>query len=433
MDRPTIAAVIGVVLGLAAGVAGMLMFPPAPEVLDDGSAARVLVLEEDLEAERKAHSDTLGQRDALARAATSDAEIAGDHERLAREKGDLSAKFKAARDELRALKSSSAEELEASGDRVSELAVLLEKNGVFSHLSPEQIRARMEKHEIDFRNAFDTKDKKAAMAALRDLQRLGPAAYDKAIELWKIMAEDYGLNPFGEGPGTLKMNMPDYVSLITEFEMIRKGLTDPDVDSSFRIASLYGLPWWGSEDAAERARLAGELLLQGEGGGYQAKVAAEALKDIQDPSAVRYLTDFLAKDTKNDDARIAALQALIAKNDDQGWAAIEVAARDDPSERVRQTAAQALAQRSVGVAGVLITWVGKESQAVLAGIRTGDILTHYNGVRIKTISAINEAKKAVGPEESVKVVLVRGEKTLTITLGPGMIGINGVAVAPKND
>ena len=69
--------------------------------------------------------------------------------------------------------------------------------------------------------------------------------------------------------------------------------------------------------------------------------------------------------------------------------------------------------------------------AALAGILLGDILTHYNGVRVKTISDVNMAKRDVEEGQTVKVIVWRGDKEITLSLGPGQIGINGVAVEPK--
>jgi PDZ domain-containing secreted protein len=227
------------------------------------------------------------------------------------------------------------------------------------------------------------------------------------------------------------MPMPrlDYVSLLSKFGMVEYGLTDPDVDPSFRIASIYNLPWWASEDAGKRAKLAGDTLMRAEG--YEAQAAVDALRDIADPSTVRYLADYLSSNTDNPDARKATILALVQKNTAAGWTAIEDAAKGDSDAGVKEAAQSALNQKNVPVAGVLITQVLPEYQAALAGIKVGDILTDYNGDRVKTMAELTAAKAKVAEGQTVQIVVRRGENNLTLTLGSGMIGINGVNVAPK--
>jgi membrane-associated protease RseP (regulator of RpoE activity) len=261
------------------------------------------------------------------------------------------------------------------------------------------------------------------------MQKLGPAAYNDAIAMWKKVAEDFGLHPIGQGPGTLGLNFQEYTSLISSYGLLQKGLTDPDVDPSFRIAALYSVPWWTAENSAERARMVGEILHGAKG--YEAGVAVEALRDIQDPSAVRYLTEYLARNTDNAAARINAITALQRKDTPEGWSAIEHAAKNDGDEKVRRHAQAALGAREVTVEGVLVTWVGESSQGALAGIRVNDIMTHYNGVRVKTLEDINRAKQTVAPDQTVTVIVNRAGEEVSLQLGPGTIGIDGRAVAPR--
>jgi membrane-associated protease RseP (regulator of RpoE activity) len=211
--------------------------------------------------------------------------------------------------------------------------------------------------------------------------------------------------------------------------MVRKGLTDPNVSADFRISSLYGLPWWSSESAADRAKLADDVLRASKG--YETGVAVEALRDIQDPSSIKYLSSFLAGNTDNAAARTGAINALALKNTPEAWNAIELAAQNDTDENVRKNAQRQLATRESSVEGVMITWVGADSQGALAGIKVGDVLTSYNGVRIKTLEDVNKAKEAVGADQTVTVIVRRGSEDVNLQLGPGMIGINGTAVSPK--
>jgi membrane-associated protease RseP (regulator of RpoE activity) len=217
--------------------------------------------------------------------------------------------------------------------------------------------------------------------------------------------------------------------MISQWGLVEKGLTDPESGGDFRIYSIYATPWWSSEDSGKRARLVGGVLLNSSG--YESRAAAEALRDINDPTTVQYLADYVAQNRDNPEGRKFAITILAGKDTDAAWAAIADAAQHDNDESVRKHAQDQLDGRNVAVAGVRITSVGAESQGALAGIKVGDILTHYNETRVKTIQDIITARDAVGEGESVKVVVRRGAQDLTLTLGPGQIGINGVAVAPK--
>lgn len=357
-------------------------------------------------------------------------QIAADHERLAREKGEANDRADKAEGELRKAKSVADEKARQDQAEADRLRAVLEKHGIYEHLTPEEIQARMKDGEERFRRAFDGKDKSALMKALSDLQKLGPTAYDKCIEMWLMAAEDFGTGEnWGKGPNALGLNFNEYVSLINNFELIKYGVTGQKISEGFKINALYSLPWYSNEPAADRAKLAGEALFNSQG--YTSQAAIEALKDIPDPSSVRYLSDYLSKNADNADARKSAIQVLAQKNTPEGWAAIDKAAASDSDESVREAAKQASLVRNPKATGVMITWVDANGQGALAGIKVGDIMISYNGKVIKQLQDINEAKKSVAAGESAPVKIVRGETTLELTLASGQIGINGVSVTAK--
>lgn len=432
MDKATTASVLGTILGLVAGIGGMLLFSPQPA--DDSNISNritEIASERDAaQAEREKAAGELSIANAKQKLAEQTArELADELSKKAEAGGDATDAARKLQDELDKQKAAYEEALRQKNARIEKLEGVLDDNGIFEYLSDEEIAARIVQLDAAFNTAFTGKDKKAAMQALWDLQKLGPKGYDKAIEVWKKLADDFGLEPWGEGPGELGLNMQEYVSLISSFGMIEYGLTNPDVDSSFRIASIYGLPWWSNEDAAKRAELAGNALMRGSG--YESVAAVEALKDINDPGSTRYLADYVTSNSDNPAARKAAVMVLAQKNTEVAWAAIKDAAESDPDDEVKQAANSVLQLQNPEVAGVLINFVAEESQAALAGIRIGDILTSYNGVSIKTLNDINNAKKDVAQGASVQVIVRRSGKDVTLTLGPGQIGINGVAVTPK--
>jgi hypothetical protein len=431
MDKATTASVLGTILGLAAGVIGMLLFsqPKVDMVSEEQITALTRERDEkqaELDDAQRALEEEINRRK---RSDQANLDMADELERQADNNGTDAEAAKEWKDKHDKLKSLTDEELRNKQARIGRLEGMLEENGIYEFLTDEEIASRVASLKTTFETAFTGKDKKAAMQAVWDMQKLGPKAYDDVIELWQKMADDYGLDPWGQGPGTMDMTMQEYISLITKFDLLEYGLTTPDGNPNFRINALYGLPWWANEDAGKRAQLAGDAL--GKAQGYEAQAAIDALNNIPDPSSARYLADYLSSNTDNADARKAAVMALVQKNTPAGWAAIEDAAANDPDPGVKEAAQSALNQKDVPIAGVLITQVLAEYQAALAGIKVGDILTHYNGDRIKTMAELTAAKGKVAEGQSVQIVVRRGDKDETLTLGSGMIGINGVNVAPK--
>lgn len=435
MDKATTGAVLGTILGLLAGIGGMYLFGTARDAAEERDR-----LQEQLASGQSDQSALQGEVDRLkaeldrlrtdaVRARESTREIAQGYDRLSEDKAAAEEKARKYKEELANLKGGTAESQRQDAARIAELEGLLEANGILSHLSPEEIQRRITLHKDAFELAFSTRDKKKTLEALREIQKLGPAAYDEAIAMWKKVADDFGLNPLGQGPNALALNFQEYTSLISSYGMVQKGLSDPKTDASFRIAALYSVPWWTSESGSDRAKLVGDVLAGAKG--YEAGVAIEALRDIQDPSSVRYLTEYLSRNTDDGPARISAITALQQKNTPESWSAIEYTGKNDPDEKVRRHAQAALAARDVAVEGVLITWVGENSQGALAGIKVNDIMTHYNGTRVKTLEDINRAKQGVAPDQTVTVIVNRAGEEVSLQLGPGTIGINGQAVAPR--
>ncbi len=402
---------------------------------DDGRAEeqqhRIASLETDQKKHESEIDDLRKQLEEANRKAKAGADFADELEDKTRAKGEAEDRAKKVQAELNDLKLKTDEQARQDRARIEKLEGVLAEHGITEHLSDEELAQRINKLETAFQTAFNGKDKTAAMTALWDIQKLGPRAYDKAIELWLKIAGDYGLGEnWGKGPGTLGLNMQEYTSLIREWGLVEKGLTDPDQGADFRINAIYSAPWWNSEDAGKRATLVGNLLLSSKG--YEAFASIDALRDINSPTSVRYLGDYVAQNRDNAAYRIKALTTLAGKDTAQAWAAIEDAAKNDQDESVRKHAQQLLDGREVSVAGIRITSVGQDSQGALAGIKVNDILTHYNGVRVKSISEVITARDAVGEGQSVKIIVRRGAEDVTLTLGPGQIGINGVSVAPKD-
>lgn len=425
MNNGVIAGILGAVIGFGSGAAGMYVFAMSPET--EPEVVTKTVVESDPEDLTKIH-DLQKQIDQLKTDKQSQKDLADEYERLANEVGDLRKENKAFRDAKIDNENESGDEMREKISRIRELEGLLEERGYFGHLSADEIAKRRDRYANEFETAFATKDKKAALTALHALQALGPEAWDKAIELWKQMNADFG-PPSGSGENTMGLTFQEYYTMISNYDLVEHALTDSSVDRGFRTAAIYGLPWWNNKPASERVGLAKGALFEGEG--YERYAAIDTLGNLNAPESVQTLADFVGSNTDSPRLRTTALKTLAAKDTTEAWDAIQTAATNDSDEGVRKTAQDLLDSRTVEVAGIRITFVGEDSQGALAGIKVGDILTHYNGERVKTLGEVNAAKGRVEEGQSVKIILRRGKSDVTLTLGPGQIGINGTSVAPK--
>ncbi|MCF6227547.1 MAG: HEAT repeat domain-containing protein [Planctomycetes bacterium] len=434
MSNGTVAAILGTVIGLGAGTGGMVVFGNT----DDGLA-------EDFTTINKSNTKLSREKDEL------EGDLAGLENELRKVREELknaklvADEFASERDdnpndeaanasktaiEATDAKTASDEALRQANAKIDVYEDLMLENGIYGFLTPEELEARRTELRSSFDVAIAGKDKKVAMDALKELQKLGPKFFKEAIEMWNVMAADYGSGEnWGKGTGELGMSMMEFVSLVPNFEMIAAALSNPNADPTFRASMLFGLAWRTEEDAGKRTELAGNVLLSGSNN--EARGAIQALGSIKDPSSVRYLSDYISSNTDNAESRADAVRALQRKDTPEAWAAIEDAANNDTDPKVKKAASDALATKNVAVAGLLINWVGEDGQASLVGIKLGDIMTKYNGQTIRKVSDISEAKKTVKDGQSVKVVLYRGGKYITLTIGPGQIGINGTEVKPK--
>lgn len=92
-------------------------------------------------------------------------------------------------------------------------------------------------------------------------------------------------------------------------------------------------------------------------------------------------------------------------------AAIEALAADPPSD------------------GVMITFVAPGGAAAKAGVKLGDLLTHYDGAAVTSMAALQRATLGGESNEGLsKLTVIRGGKTLTLETVGGRLGINGKAV-----
>ncbi|MCC6574586.1 MAG: HEAT repeat domain-containing protein [Planctomycetes bacterium] len=435
--KNSITTIVVAIIACLAGAAGMYQFgaSKAGQQKTGELESAIGTLSQERDAARdentrlKADLDRLKNKSGSEKIAAT--EIAAETDRLAREKGEANERADRAEAALHKLKQAGAEtelqlkaELEGKDKKSADYAAILEKYGIFEHLTPEEIKARIDENDGLFKRAFELKDKEGVIKAIAALQKLGPLAYDKTIEMWMKVAEDYGTGMnWGKGKRELGLSDPDMYTLISNWDLIKYSITNESTPSTFRISSIYGLPYRASVPAEERAKIAGEAL--GAAKGYDAFAAITALNEIEDKSTVGYLVKYVETYSENTMARENAISALGAKNTPEAWATIEKIAANDPDEKVKAAAQAQLIKKTAKGPGVLITNVFPNSQAALAGVKVGDVLVSYNGKEIRSMGDITEAKKTVADGQTAEMIVKRGEERVTLTIGSGTIGING--------
>jgi hypothetical protein len=72
---------------------------------------------------------------------------------------------------------------------------------------------------------------------------------------------------------------------------------------------------------------------------------------------------------------------------------------------------------------VAVRGIVAESQAEKLGIKKGDIILEYGGVRIESASQLIKNVKEKSSEETVEMLVVRDGQSETYTLSGGQIGV----------
>jgi hypothetical protein len=428
MDKASIAAVMGTVLGLVGGVAGMLWFW-APDQ-DDAQLAhlesRIGDLNNTLSQYGEEHARLTQKLEEERRKSAAVEGLSADHERLAGEKADAEAKvvsLRAERDDLRARTTEQQRQHEA---RIRRLERVLSEHGIVDHLTDEEVAGHVQRLTAEFRAAMEAGEKSRLLDAFHELQRYGPRAWDRVIELWyelPLAADDESEAP------PVEFTREELEGLISQVGVLRMALSDREVPEAFRVYALLSVRRFAGHDDAELARLAGNVLLNSED--FEAEAAVTALADLNDPAGVRFLADFAGTDRRSTAARVQAMEVLARFGTAEAMEALKDAAEHDPEESVRDRAKELLAEGYADVAGVRVTWVDPEGQAALAGIRVGDVLTRYNDVEVLSISALVAERDRAEGAESVKAEIHRDGETLELTLAPGALGLNGVSVRSR--
>ena len=99
------------------------------------------------------------------------------------------------------------------------------------------------------------------------------------------------------------------------------------------------------------------------------------------------------------------------------------------SGEFKSFAQNALSLRIPGATGVYLTEVLKGAEADRAGLKIGDIITHYHGNPVNSINEIWGFQKKWNGKSDIMINVVRHGKKLYFTLTAATLGIKGVSVS----
>ena len=291
-------------------------------------------------------------------------------------------------------------------------------------LTPEEAAAKAEELKGKIKVLVEKKDGKALIKLMHELAALGEAGYAAAIEISGILSQDV------EGEkGVLGISR-------NEFYMSFGGPMVPlmvwsmshadDVPAGFRVGAAYALPWQRDADA-------GKIFLDSlktEKNADVAKAMAENLEGLVRPEMASDLAALARANTGNPAVLMPLVQSLSGIGNEEAIGYLEQFARDE-NPVLKSEAEVALIAVHPPAAGLLITYTAPNSQAEVAGIRRGDVITTYNGVPVSNLDELRAEIGKTSGEELVTVMVNRKGEVVPLQIKGQKIGINGKAVAPK--
>jgi hypothetical protein len=287
-------------------------------------------------------------------------------------------------------------------------------------------RSRVDALRAEADTWFEKGDGEGALAALKELAALVPEGREAAMDLAVRMNADVN------GENALEMSVYEfYIGLGDPAVKALMGwsLENPSA-ADFRVMAAYSLPWTQSADATVKQFV--DVLGSETDVRVQRALVANLARLSKDESR-KALHDLFLDGGRDAQLRAQIATELATSDDAEILRAIEQAAANDASERVRSAAKAALVARDPPATGYLITGTVPRSQGEAAGLVPGDILVSYNGRATATPDELRKAAAETGELEEVAVVVVRDGQEVTVHCRPGRLGVYGRAVEAAED
>jgi hypothetical protein len=290
--------------------------------------------------------------------------------------------------------------------------------------SPEEIAAYLEEAKKRIEELVAKKDGKALVKLMHELAALGEPGYMLAIEISGIIAADVqgGSRELGLSQNEFYMAFGGPMTPLLVWGL-QKG---EEIPAGFRVGAAWSLPWQKDVDA-------GKLFLEvlkTEKNADVARAISQNLEGILKPEMAGDLAA-AAKANSEDPAVLAAILGNLGAigNDEAARYLDEFAASDNAT--LRTEAEIALLSIRPPAAGVLITYTAPNSQAEIAGLQRGDIITSYNGQPVTDMDALRDRIEETSGDQLVSVTVNRKGEIVTLQLKGSKVGIGGKGVAPK--
>ena len=263
-----------------------------------------------------------------------------------------------------------------------------------------------------------------ALAALKELAALVPEGREAAMDMAMRINADV------TGDGALGLSqMVFYTSLGDPAvrDLMLWSLENPS-PGDFRVMTAYSLPWtMPPEEVVGRFTKA----LAGEKEAAVQRALVGNLAQLRNPEADATLLAILKDPAREASLRSLAATELTASNDPEVLRSIEDMSVNEPDAQVRAAATTAMRILNPPATGFLVTGTLPQSQAAIAGVEAGDILVSYDGRRVENLDALRPAAGDAKDREDVEIVVLRGDREVTLRLRPGQMGVYGRDVTKK--
>ncbi|MCA8914219.1 MAG: PDZ domain-containing protein [Planctomycetes bacterium] len=277
--------------------------------------------------------------------------------------------------------------------------------------------------------AIEDNDVETIRAAYLELQVRGEQGLKSAVDLTEDLFKAYGYGDGADGKVGLEPwgKLESYLSIFTP-ELIRYAVfkTDSALPGMLFVQEIASTPGFSDD---ERIEIAGDALLfddKRSQASWMKQSAGYALMLLPSRESVAYARKYLesVNDPENWPPRHSCVWVIARMAEQDDWEFIARVARNDPHEKVRETAEYHLKASSITEEGLYVMELDPDSAAAAAGVQLGDVILTAAGRLVEYTEDIE------GLTPPVVITLLRDGALVDLTVGDGDMGIKGMHVPP---
>ncbi|NUQ34482.1 MAG: PDZ domain-containing protein [Planctomycetaceae bacterium] len=306
-------------------------------------------------------------------------------------------------------------------------------------LTPEQREAQRQQNiaraqaaHAAVKSAIEGGDKKAVLAAMKELLATGPDGYEEYFQAY--MAVSAVGNPWdNDSTNSLGVNIHEYGQLMSD-EACNYALANVngDVPDGVRVSAawhyFFSSQAKGKSTDDMMALLVG--LLKSTTDEEMIETVVVMFSFLKDPACIPHLDQVASNVAYSQKLRVLATDRF-KDYDTPDVVVILKRLALDPNEGVKSKAKSILVKFDPPITGFYVVDLYPGQQAAVAGILEGDIVTSFNGQPVTDMASIAQLQKNAPSDQAVTVEVYRNGATIPVTVAPGELGINGVAVTKK--